>query len=104
MSVTVVDFELARTILLQAINQFGTNLTYKNLDRIIHSSELQPQTNKHTRACLKSMLINLERHNGDLDQTLQIEQIKHRILQTAKTHYRQNLMAKAFCAIIKAVI
>ena len=70
----------------------------------MHSSDLKPQTNRHTRALLKSMLINYERHNGDLTKTLEIELVKLRILQTATNHYRQNLMAKAFCAIIKAVI
>ena len=33
------DFELARVILIQAINQPGANMTYKNLDRIIQQSE-----------------------------------------------------------------
>ena len=39
MSVLSLEFELARVILIQAINQPGANMSYKNLDKIIQQSQ-----------------------------------------------------------------
>ena len=83
-----VDFELARAILIQAVNQFGTSMTYKHLDRIIQLSEHSANVNRHTRTYLKSLLINFERCGGDLNKALEMEYIKQRILVTASNHYR----------------
>ena len=89
---------------MQAINEYGSSLTYKNLDQIIRQSEHANSVDRPTRSYLKSLLVNFERAGGDLSQALEIELVKQKCLASAANHRRRNLMARAFCAIIKSVI
>ena len=106
----MLDFELAREILSEAIKQFGSNLGVHSIDLIIrsqHKKKLSDSGSKQqvidndTKAYLRSLLLNFERTGGDLHRALDMELVKQRCLWLAYNHYRRNLVFKGFIGIMK---